>query len=101
MMILPLSAKFVVAKCKGEIIMVNKDMTVGDVLEQYSNAQEILGGFGLHCFGCPMSRMETIEQAAAAHGVDLDFMLKKLNEDLTAEKTVKKCTKGCKKDKKD
>lgn len=64
--------------------MVNKDMTVGEILGKYSNAKEILGGFGLHCFGCPMSQMETIEQAAAAHGVELDFMLKKLNEDLQA-----------------
>lgn len=79
--------------------MIKKDMTVGEVLEKYSNAQEILGGFGLHCFGCPMSRMETIEEAAAAHGVDLAFMLKKLDEDLVASKPAKKTCKSCKKDK--
>ena len=77
--------------------MVNKNMTVGEILGKYSNAKEILGGFGLHCFGCPMSQMETIEQAAAAHGVELDFMLKKLNEDLEAvdSKPAKKSC-GCK-----
>ena len=72
--------------------MVNKDMTVGEILGTYTNAKEILGGFGLHCFGCPMSQMETIEQAAAAHGVELDFMLKKLNEDLKPVKAEKKTT---------
>ena len=72
--------------------MVNKDMTVGEILGTYTNAKEILGGFGLHCFGCPMSQMETIEQAAAAHGVELDFMLKKLNEDLEPVKAEKKTT---------
>ena len=74
-------------------------MTVGEVLNKYSNAKEILGGFGLHCFGCPMSQMETIEEAAAAHGVELDFMLKKLNEDLEAikeEKPKKSCKKTTK-----
>ncbi len=77
--------------------MVNKDMTVGEILGKYSNAKEILGGFGLHCFGCPMSQMETIEQAAAAHGVELDFMLKKLNEDLEAQdKAPAKKSCGCK-----
>ena len=76
--------------------MVNKDMTVGEILGKYSNAKEILGGFGLHCFGCPMSQMETIEQAAAAHGVELDFMLKKLNEDLEAQdKAPAKKSCGC------
>jgi hypothetical protein len=41
--------------------------------------------------------METIEQAAAAHGVELDFMIKKLNEDLVAvdSKPAKKSC-GCK-----
>lgn len=77
--------------------MVNKDMSLGEVLDKYTNAQEILGGFGLHCFGCPMSRMETIEEAAAAHGVDLDFMLKKLNEDLEDGKGNKKSCPKCKK----
>ena len=77
--------------------MVNKDMTVGEILGKDSNAKEILGGFGLHCFGCPMSQMETIEQAAAAHGVELDFMLKKLNEDLEAQdKAPAKKSCGCK-----
>ena len=77
--------------------MVNKNMTVGEILRKYSNAKEILGGFGLHCFGCPMSQMETIEQAAAAHGVELDFMLKKLNEDLEpADAKPAKRTCGCK-----
>ena len=26
--------------------MVNKDMSLGEVLDKYTNAQEILGGFG-------------------------------------------------------
>ena len=61
--------------------MVNKDMTVGQILAKYSNAKEILGGFGLHCFGCPMSQMETLEEAAAVHGIDVDFLVDKLNQE--------------------
>ncbi len=57
-----------------------KDMTIGDVADCGKEAQAVLMGFGMHCFGCPMSRMETIEQAAAVHGVDVNFMLEKLNE---------------------
>jgi len=75
---------------------VNKDMTVGEMLNKYSNAQEVLSGFGLHCFGCPMSQMETVEQAAQAHGVDVEFMMKKLDEDLVESKPSKK---SCKKSK--
>ena len=44
------------------------------------HAVEILTGFGMHCFTCPMSQMETLEEASMVHGIDLDFMLEKLNE---------------------
>ena len=36
--------------------------------------------FGMHCLGCPVSRGETVAQAAAAHGVDVQEMLDKLND---------------------
>ena len=66
----------------------NKDMTIGQVLDSNKDAEAVLAGFGLHCFGCPMSRMETIEQASLVHGADVNFMLEKLNE-LNAKKTEK------------
>ena len=76
---------------------VNKNMTVGEMLNKYSNAQEVLSGFGLHCFGCPMSQMETVEEAAQAHGVDVDFMIQKLNQDLLEIKEKKTCKRSSKK----
>ena len=76
---------------------VNKNMTVGEMLNKYSNAQEVLSGFGLHCFGCPMSQMETVEEAAQAHGVDVDFMIQKLNQDLVEKKKKKTCKRSSKK----
>lgn len=66
----------------------NKDMTIGQVLDSNKDAEAVLAGFGLHCFGCPMSRMETIEQASQVHGADVNLMLQKLNE-LNAKKTEK------------
>lgn len=78
---------------------VTKKTTIGEIINNYSNAKEVLTGFGMHCFGCPMSQMETIEEASAAHGHDIEFMIKKLNEDLVAIEKEKKCCKkscGCK-----
>ena len=60
--------------------MFNKDTTIGEVLKVNENLKEILMGFGMHCFGCPMSLMETLEEAAEVHEIDLDLLLKKLNE---------------------
>jgi hybrid cluster-associated redox disulfide protein len=34
---------------------------------------------GMHCLGCPASRGETVEEACAVHGVDVDEFLKHLN----------------------
>ena len=61
---------------------IKKSMTIDDVLKLDENLAPVLMGFGLHCFGCPMSRMETLEEAAMVHGVDIDIMLAKLNEAL-------------------
>ena len=56
-----------------------KNSTIGDVISTNPKLTKILEGFGLHCLGCPMSQMETLEQASEVHGIDLEFMLEKLN----------------------
>lgn len=60
--------------------IIKKTMTIDKVLSIDENLTTVLMGFGLHCFGCPMSRMETLEEAAMVHGVDVDVMVEKLNE---------------------
>ena len=59
---------------------VTANMTIGDVLKSNPQLAEIFLGFGMHCISCPISLMETVEEAAMVHDVDLDFLLKKLNE---------------------
>lgn len=59
---------------------ITKDTTIGEVIkDENEEVINILSGFGLHCFGCPLSQMETLEEAAQTHGVDLELMLQKLN----------------------
>ena len=65
---------------KKKKIEVTKVTQIGEVLRINPNVKDVLMGFGLHCFGCPMSQMETLEEAAAVHGVDVDLMLEKINE---------------------
>ena len=59
---------------------ISKDLTIGEILELNPDSPAIFMGFGMHCFSCPLSRMETIEEAAAAHGVSVELMLEKLND---------------------
>lgn len=66
-------------------LVIKKTMTIGKVLQIDSNLATVLMGFGLHCFGCPMSQMETLEEASMVHGVDVDMMVDKLNQALKGE----------------
>ncbi len=57
-----------------------KTLTIGEALKIHDGAEAVLTGFGMHCFTCPFSQMETLEQAAMVHGVSINLMLEKLNE---------------------
>ena len=59
---------------------ITKNTTIGEAIKINKNATTILTGFGMHCFTCPMSQMETLEEAAMVHGCDVDLMIEKLNE---------------------
>lgn len=61
---------------------ITKNTTIGEALKLNKNAEAILQGFGMHCVHCPMSQMETLEEAGAVHGIDVELMVKKLNENL-------------------
>lgn len=61
-------------------------MTISEVLNLDADLAQVLMGFGLHCFSCPMSQMETLEEAAMVHDVDLKYMVNKLNEELKKKK---------------
>ena len=65
---------------KKKKVEVVKTTQIGEVLNINPNVKEVLMGFGLHCFGCPMSQMETLEEAAAVHGIDADLLVEKVNE---------------------
>ncbi len=67
-------------KQKEELI--NKDMTIGEVLSIDENLADVFMGFGMHCISCPVSQMETVEEACLVHGLECDFVLKKLNENV-------------------
>ena len=64
--------------------MITKEMLISDLFEiEGANQQaiaEVLFGIGMHCLGCAMRQMETIEQAAAVHGIDPDKLVEAINE---------------------
>jgi len=50
------------------------------VLENHTNAEEILTSFGLHCLYCPCAQMESLEEACKVHEINVNDLLKALNK---------------------
>ena len=61
---------------------ITKNMTFGEVLKDYPQVAPVFLKFGMQCIGCHIAVTETIEQGAAAHGVDADQLVEELNKDL-------------------
>lgn len=59
--------------------MITKNMRIVDVLQVKPQTAQVFGSYGMGCIHCLLAHQETVEEAAAAHGVDLDEMLSKLN----------------------
>lgn len=64
---------------------VTKDMTIAQVLDIDENTAPIFLEFGMHCLGCPVSRGETLEEAAAVHGIQADTLVESLNQYLAGK----------------
>ncbi len=59
---------------------ITKEMTFNEVLRAYPDTVKVLRKYGMNCFGCLGAEAESLEYGAVAHGVDLDSLLKDLNE---------------------
>jgi hybrid cluster-associated redox disulfide protein len=63
---------------------ITKDTIISEVLDFDSNTAEVFLSLGMHCLHCPMSRGESIGDACKAHGEDVDTLIQKLNEKISA-----------------
>ena len=52
---------------------------VGEIVNLYPEAAEILFSMGMHCLGCPASQAESLEDACAVHGIDPQTVIEKIN----------------------
>ena len=59
--------------------MITKDMLIGDILKINPEFASALMEMGMHCIGCPASAGETLEEACAVHGIDVEEVLDVLN----------------------
>ena len=54
------------------------EMNVCELLDRYPQLEEVFLRHGLPCRGCPGADNETVREAAAAHGVNVDKLMASL-----------------------
>ena len=59
---------------------ITEDTIIADILKIAPDCVPLFRSIGMNCLGCAMASGETLGQACAAHGVEVDDMLSKLNE---------------------
>ncbi len=62
-----------------------KDMTIGELLMMDRSVGAVLMQNGMHCVGCPSSAGETLEEASMVHGMDIDKLMKEINDHLAGK----------------
>ncbi len=68
---------------RGEFMKITADTLIGDIIEGDVNVEaiaEVLMSVGMHCLGCAIAHGETVGEAAEVHNVDVDELIRRLNE---------------------
>ncbi|MEM4244637.1 MAG: DUF1858 domain-containing protein [Candidatus Nanoarchaeia archaeon] len=60
--------------------LISKNMSISECVSKYPETIPVFMRNGLHCIGCVVAAYENIEQGAMAHGIDVDKLIKELNE---------------------
>jgi len=66
------------------MLIVTKETVIGDLLDADRSTAKFLLEMGMHCLGCPSARGESLEEACMVHGVDVDELIKKINDHIAA-----------------
>lgn len=68
--------------CMNTIMNYEDEITeqsiISDIIKHHPENADVLLMAGMHCVSCPSSRSETLEEACAVHGFDLDLILSQL-----------------------
>lgn len=60
--------------------LITADMSIADVMKRFPKTEAAFIKYKLHCVGCAVASIESIEVGAATHGIkDLNQLLDDLN----------------------
>ncbi len=59
---------------------ITKEMTFAQVMRMHQDVVKVLAKYNLGCIGCMGAQAETLEQGCSAHGLDVEDVVKDLNQ---------------------
>jgi len=62
--------------------LITKDMSIGEIVDQYPETVPVFMSHGLGCIGCAIAQFETLEEGAMAHGIDVEVLVRDLNKSI-------------------
>ena len=60
--------------------MITGDMSIIDIVNKHPETISVFREYGMGCIGCMAARFENLAQGAEVHGIDLEALLKDLND---------------------
>lgn len=66
------------------MFQVTKETVIAEIMQNAPETMPLFQSIGMHCMGCAMAKGENVEQACAAHGVDVDAFVKRINAFIAA-----------------
>lgn len=61
-----------------EIALLEAEMTVDQVMQQWPSTIRCFLDFNMHCVGCPIATFHSVEEACREHGIDLVTFLRRV-----------------------
>lgn len=55
---------------------------IGAILQYYPDSAKTFEEMGMHCIACPSSARETLGQACSVHGVNIEELIAKLDNQI-------------------
>ena len=59
---------------------ITKDMTFAQIMRSHPDVVKVFAKYNLGCIGCTGAQAESLEQGCSAHGLDVNEVLKDLNQ---------------------
>jgi len=59
---------------------ITQEMPIIETVQKYPQTVDVFMKHGMGCLGCAAARFENIAQGATAHGIDIEKLMKDLNQ---------------------